>query len=77
MNLYWLRIPIAGVISREVEAESEEEALELALEIEHLDDLEDWDLYPDGIAVGNVCYAPLNKLEIELLEENVEEEIYD
>ena len=50
-------VPITGVIYCEVEAESEEAAIDEALAMEHLtDDIDDWETHR-YVSKGNVCYA--------------------
>ena len=70
---YWVRIPLAGSIAINVEAESEEEAKEkafssdwnISIESEKNSvELEGLDLY-ESIVTGNVLHAPLNEVEIE------------
>ena len=70
MSEYHVRIPIAGVLSMVVDAESEEEAIEKALSTDvfidltegdgtsHSPEVEEWDMYRSTVQ-GNVNYTPL------------------
>jgi hypothetical protein len=55
---YWVRIPLAGIIAVNVEAENEEEAEKNNVELDELDQYEE-------IVSGNVLHAPLNEVEID------------
>lgn len=57
-------IPITGYITVEVEAESEQEAIELGLDSSDLtiDNIVEWKAH-EYIAKGNVCYASVNTAE--------------
>ena len=68
MKEYYVQLPIAGVVSVTVEADTEEEAIQAALStgwtLEELDkgkgkmQLEELDLYEHALQ-GNVCYLPI------------------
>lgn len=55
---YWVEIPITGYVIVEVEAESEQEAIEKAFADPDIttDDIEEWNTH-EHITQGNVCYA--------------------
>ena len=56
-KLYAVSVPVVGYAYKEVEAENEKEALELALEDGFcLDEVEDLEMY-EKIIEGNVCYT--------------------
>jgi hypothetical protein len=59
MAKYSVLIPIAGHIRVEVEADSEDAAIEAALESDdlHLDNTEDWQAI-EAFSQGNVCFCP-------------------
>jgi len=54
---YDVLIPIAGHVFLTVEAESEEEAIELGMERASLEDIEEWTTL-ERFSEGNVCYCP-------------------
>jgi len=66
MKTYYVKVPLAGIISFSIEAESEKEAINKALKSditvdingENHPEIEEWDLY-EKIVEGNVVYAPL------------------
>ena len=59
MKDYFVRLPMAGIASVQVEADSEEEAIEKAMLSEiTIDNFEEWDVF-GSICTGNVCHAPL------------------
>lgn len=65
MTDYVVRIPITGYVIVEVEAESEEEAIEKAFNSEILsDNIEEWELHQQ-VVTGNVYHGMLNSIEIE------------
>ena len=64
MNIYNITLPLTGIIYKTVEADSEEEAIRLAMEESTLDDIEEWDTHRK-IVSGNVFYGVLNEMEIE------------
>jgi hypothetical protein len=72
MSSYYVRVPFAGYVGIEVEAETEDEAKGKAFELEaRLDgdfDECEWELYSE-ITRGNVLYAPLNEIQVELNED--------
>jgi hypothetical protein len=55
---YQLTIPIAGHAYVTVEAENEEQALELAMDQITIDNIDTWEPIEKFIG-GNVCYCPL------------------
>lgn len=55
--LYSVVVPIAGHAVVEVEADSEAEAIERAVENVMLDDVEEWSGL-ERFNAGNVCYCP-------------------
>jgi len=58
MTKKWsVMIPMAGHLYVEVEADSEEDAIEKASEVATLDNLESWDTL-ERFNQGNVCYCP-------------------
>ncbi len=57
MKKYGVTLPIAGEAYVEVEANSEEEALEMAKSTVTLEDLQEWD-YMNKVNSGNVCHFP-------------------
>ena len=69
---YTVRFPVAGILSFYVEAQSEEEAIAKAWEIEWSltvtpDDntIELVELYMlDEVTTGNISHAPLNRVEV-------------
>ena len=56
---YMVQVPIAGHIIVYVDAETEEEAISLAMESDDLniDNLESWEAL-EQFNMGNVCYCP-------------------
>jgi hypothetical protein len=70
MALYDVKLPIAGTITFfEIEADSEQAAIDAALELDAEEagaDVE-WDIHTKLVS-GNVLYAPLNKPVVTLLE---------
>ena len=75
MSKYIVSIPIAGAIHVEVEAESQDEAIQEAWdrvneasEPEDVGELE-WE-YMNHITTGNVCHAPLNDIEANRVRED-------
>lgn len=72
MKRYMVEIPIAGIVSVEVDADSEESAIDRALQIPfsvEIDsrgaglELDEIDVYRE-ICTGNVLHVPLNRAEI-------------
>ena len=65
MKTYTIAVPITGVIYVDVKANSEEDALEAALESEDLslDKCEEWEAH-EHIVRGNVFYGHQNKIEV-------------
>lgn len=56
-RLFYVTIPIAGHAFKEIEAVSEEAAIEEAFNTVTLDDVDDWEA-PERFNQGNVCYCP-------------------
>jgi hypothetical protein len=54
---YSVTLPIAGHAFLEVEASSEAEAIEKAMEVVTMDHIESWEAL-DQFNRGNVCYCP-------------------
>lgn len=66
MSKYYVRIPVAGVWSVEVEADSEEAAIKAAMATEfNLNNLEEIDRY-EQLYNGYVSFAPLDEAEVDL-----------
>lgn len=57
MKTYNVTLPIAGHINLDVEAESEEEAIEKAFGTCSMDDITEWEAL-EQFTKGNVCYCP-------------------
>jgi hypothetical protein len=57
LRTFAVTIPIAGHAFLEVEATSEEEAIELAMNKVTIDDVESWEAV-EQFNKGNVCYCP-------------------
>lgn len=57
MPTYGVTVPVAGHAWLEVVAESEDAAIQNALEVVTLDDFIEWEAL-EHITEGNVCYAP-------------------
>ncbi len=73
MPSYLATIPIAGYLQVEVDGdetgiESEEEAIAYAIDNATLEDIAEWSTY-ERIVQGNVLYAPVNEIEVEVLED--------
>lgn len=56
--LYEVTIPIAGHAFLTVEADSEESAIEEAMNVVTIDDVEEWEAL-DQFNQGNICYFPM------------------
>lgn len=56
-KLWGVTVPIAGHAYKVVEADTEEEAIEIALNEVELTDLEGWEAI-ETFTEGNVCYCP-------------------
>ena len=68
MSKYGVSIPVTGYIYVEVDADSEEEAENLALNMDlTIDSIESWSPCR-SVVQGNVCSAELREIEAELLE---------
>lgn len=63
-KLYKITMPIAGSAYGEVEAESENEALELFYDLDQGEMEIQWEYY-ETLCGGNVLYTPWNKVEVE------------
>lgn len=75
LNKYLVTIPIAGAITTEIEAATEGEAIEAAMEkswIERIETTPDFDLHElesyEHLMQGNVFYASFSEAEAELIE---------
>ena len=66
LKMYYVQLPVVGIIGFEIEAESEEDAIEKALNSDQItsDNFEEWDVV-ESVCKGNVCYAPLFDAEAE------------
>lgn len=84
MNRYLVTIPFAGAVNVMVECDDESEAKEQAFkklqdihlmnwqELNKADaDIQEWD-YFEQLVQGNVLYAPVNTLSIELEESDID-----
>lgn len=65
MANYLVTIPIAGSITHSVEANSEEEAIKLALDMDPREGDLTWEPF-EKLVEGNICHAPLNEIEVQL-----------
>jgi len=63
---YMVSIPITGVAVLEIEAENEEQAVDMAFEKVTIDDIEEWDAV-GKIIQGNVFYGIMNEFNVEEL----------
>lgn len=69
MKKYAVKVPIAGYVYKEVEANSEEEAMDIALNDGWCyDELDEMEMY-DKINEGNVGYLRYDEIEAEELKE--------
>lgn len=69
MKKYSVTVPITGIIFTEVEAESEEGAIDKALEAAYtFEDISEWDTCRQ-IVRGNIFYGHTNEAEADQLEE--------
>jgi hypothetical protein len=66
---YGVRVPYCGYAYVEVEADSEEEAINVALEVEDLFDKIEEGEFLNRIMEGNCFYGVLNKSDAEELED--------
>ena len=57
MSVYTVTLPIAGHAVVEVEANTKAEAIEEAMEIVSIDNIDDWEAMP-RFSGGNVLYCP-------------------
>lgn len=61
MKKYGVYVPIAGYIYKEVEAESEEEAVDLVFEEGYEEnDIQEMEMH-EQLVQGNVCYANMTR----------------
>jgi hypothetical protein len=65
MKEYTIRMPFTGVVTRAVEADTEEEAIKKFMMEVSLDDIETWEPCRQ-IVKGNVFYGVQNTTEIEV-----------
>lgn len=73
MSKYYVRIPVAGIWSTIVEADSEEAAIKVAMGKEFdFDGLEEIDRY-ETLYNGHVSFAPLDEAEAEPEDEGDDE----
>ena len=70
MTKKWgVTLPIAGSIYVEVEADTEDDAIEAALSCDvSSSDINDWDMMK-AITRGNVCYARVHKAYAQIIED--------
>ena len=69
MKKYGVSIPIAGYIYKEIEAESEDDAIEKVMSDGYEnDDIIETDMYYN-LVEGNVCYASVSSASAEEIEE--------
>lgn len=73
MKTYSVALPITGVLVLDVEASSEEEAIDKAMDEATLDHLEEWEAHKK-IVQGNVFYGNQNEAEAMLVDEDDEAE---
>lgn len=67
MKTYEVTLPIAGIAFMTVQANSEEEAIDIALGEVSQDDIEEWEAYRK-ISSGNVLYIRQNEASAEALD---------
>lgn len=69
MSTYSVRLPICGYLMIEVEADSEEAAIEAACASDYgTEHIEEWSAYTE-IVRGNVFHGPVNRADAVLVEE--------
>lgn len=69
MKKYAVYVPIAGYIHKEVEADSEQEAIDLAFDEGYeYEDIVELDMY-DSIVEGNVCHVTNSDVYAEEIED--------
>lgn len=69
MPRYSVSLPITGYLIKEVEADSEQAAIEAALsEPASNDDIEEWET-TDAVVTGNVFHGKLNRASAHLIED--------
>lgn len=74
---YDVVLPIAGHVQVTVEAESEEQAIEVAMENATINDIQSWEALKQFHA-GNVCYCPYPwEASVELSDQDEEEPVND
>ena len=72
MKTWSVQVPITGYILNDVQAETKEAAIKAAMEAEYgVGDIEEWDTHR-VIARGNICYATVNEVNAELIDDNEE-----
>ena len=82
MSKYGVLVPLVGSVYVEVDADSEEEAIENAIQADLTIKFESEDVYleefelVDKVVEGNICYAPLYEAEV-LYQAEVEEHYED
>lgn len=57
MKTWLVKVPIAGHANTVVDAETEEEAIALAIDTVHLTDVDEWEALRQ-FNQGNICYCP-------------------
>ncbi|EPZ47610.1 hypothetical protein [Alicyclobacillus acidoterrestris] len=72
MKTYIVEIPLTGYVSVEVEAESEQEAIDRAFEEAQLEHIEEWDLHRQ-IVRGNVFSGLRNEIHVEEIDDDDED----
>lgn len=72
MALYAVKIPIAGSITFEIEADSEKEAIATAFNTDADEGEVEWDTFKQ-IVSGNILQAPLNRVKVSLLDDGIED----
>ena len=82
MSKYGVLVPLVGSVYVEVDADSEEEAIENAIQADFTIKFESEDVQleefelVDKVVEGNICYAPLHEAEV-LYQAEVEEHYED
>lgn len=73
MKTYGLYVPITGYVAVEVEAGTEEEAIQKALESDvSLEDVEEWEMHRT-VVEGNFFHGLRNTYEVYYVDDNEEE----
>lgn len=68
MKKYAVRIPIAGYIYKEVEAENDGEAIDIVFDNWSDEDIAELEAF-DVLVEGNVCYSYHTKATVDLMED--------